>query len=72
MTTNPKDDKTRAYLDAMESEVMTRMSDNKPQLLARPRATDAAVAGLATSVKVLTVIAGSQADLGRWAAGRAG
>ena len=84
------DDETRAYLDAMRSEVMTRMNDNQEKLLERHRATAAALMGLATSVTVLTavahstntelasvnalltVIAGSQGDLGRWAAARRG
>ena len=72
-------DETRAYLDAMESEVMTRMNDNQEKLLERHRATDAAVTvltevaratntELASITALLTVIAGSQADLGRWAA----
>ena len=75
------DDEARAYLDATKPEVMARMYDNQEELLERHRASDARVTvltqvaratntELASIAALLTVIAGSQADLGRWAAMR--
>ena len=51
------DDEMRAYLEAMEARLTSRMNNNQEKLLDRMRVNETAIAALTTAVAALTEVA---------------